>query len=315
MNLSDVIVYAHGGFRRYDEAPIGLLSNGLNYGVGCFEGIRGYWDAQTRELNLLLVRDHFRRLERSAKMLQIRLGHTADELTELTLDVCARNRFESDVYVRPIAFKNNEDVGVRLHGVKDDVAIVAIPFTNYYDAAEAGLSVCVSSWRRVDDACAPARAKVTGLYVNSALAKTEAVQNGFDEAILLSGDGHVAEGSAENIFIVRDGALVTPDPSQNILEGITRKAVMNLAREHEIAVIERAVDRSELYACDEVFFTGTAAGIVPVINVDRRPVGDGAIGPITARLSGAYERVVRGKDPARAGWLSPVYSGRATARR
>ncbi len=220
MDLSSTIVYAGGSFRRYDEAKVGLLTHGLQYGTGCFEGIRGYWNAQDKELHLVLLREHYQRLAISAKILLMKLPHTLDELIDITAEICARNAFETDVYLRPCIFKCAEDIGVRLHNVPDYFAIIPVPFSSYLDTTK-GLNVCISSWRRADDTMAPPRAKITGLYVNSALAKTEAVTNGFDEAILLSHDGHVAEGSAENVFIVRDGTLYTPDPSQNVLEGCT----------------------------------------------------------------------------------------------
>jgi branched-chain amino acid aminotransferase len=310
MDLSSTIVYASGGFRRYDEAKVGLLTHGLQYGTGCFEGIRGYWEPSDRELYLVLVREHYQRLQNSAKILTMTLPHSVDELVEITLELCARNRLETDVYLRPCIYKCAEDVGVRLHGVPDAFAIIPVPFTRYLDS-DKGLDVCVSSWRRADDTMAPPRAKITGLYVNSALAKSEAVMNGYDEAILLSHDGHVAEGSAENIFLVRDGKLYTPDPSQNVLEGCTRRVIMEIARDFGIDVIERSIDRGELYAADEIFLTGTAAGIAHVTSVDRRMVDSGARGPITGKLAEYYQRAVRNKEPKARHWLSPAYANRA----
>src|SRR5579884_687453 len=302
MNLSEITVYAGGGFRAYDDAKVGLLTHGLQYGTGCFEGIRGYWVPEDRELFLVQLREHYERLAISAKILMMKLPHGVDELIEITADLVARNRFETDIYIRPCIFKAAEDVGVRLHNVPDAFAIIPIPFTRYLDATE-GLKAGVSSWRRADDSAAPPRAKITGLYVNSALAKSEAVANGFDEAIMLSHDGHVSEGSAENIFMVKRGALYTPDPSQNVLEGCTRRSIMDVARaQFGLDVVERSIDRSELYGAEELFFTGTAAGIVYVASVDRRVVGDGSIGPITKRLAEFYERVVRGKERAYDRW-------------
>ncbi len=307
MDLSKITVYAGGRFCSYDDAKVGLLTHGLQYGTGCFEGIRGYWDAQNHELNLLQLRQHFSRMEISAKILMMRLPHSVDELITITSELCARNKFEVDVYVRPVLYKAVEDIGVRLHNVEDGFAIVPVPFTRYLDVA-GGLRTCVSSWRRADDASAPPRAKITGLYVNSALAKSEAQQNGFDEAILLSGDGHVSEGSAENIFLVKSGVLYTPDPAQNILEGCTRQAIMDIARsEFRLEVVERAIDRGELYSADEIFFTGTAAGVMHVSSVDYRTVGNGQIGPITRQLSDFYARAVCGQEHAYRFWLTPTY--------
>ena len=311
MNLGDITVYSGGAFQPYDDAKVGLLTHGLQYGTGCFEGIRGYWVPQDRELYLVQLREHFERLAISAKILLMQLAHSTDELAEITAELCARNRFETDVYVRPCIFKAAEDIGVRLHNVPDLFAIIPVPFTRYLDASE-GLKAGTSSWRRADDSAAPPRAKITGLYVNSALAKSEAVANGFDEAIMLSHDGHVAEGSAENIFMVKRGVLYTPDPSQNVLEGCTRRSILEIARdEFGIEIVERSIDRSELYGAEELFFTGTAAGVVYIQSVDRRVVGDGKIGPVTKRLAEYYERVVRAKEPKYGGWLTKVYAGRA----
>jgi branched-chain amino acid aminotransferase len=308
VDLSSITVYAGGRFQSYDDAKVGLLTHGLQYGTGCFEGIRGYWVPEERELFLVLLRDHYERLATSSKILTMKLPKSVDELIEITIELCLRNRYEEPVYVRPFSYKAAEDVGVRLHNVPDAFAIVPIPFTHYLDSGR-GLDVCVSSWRRTDDTMAPPRAKITGLYVNSALAKSEAVQNGYDEAILLSHDGHVAEGSAENIFLVRRGVLYTPDPSQNVLEGVTRRAIMEIARnELGLEIVERSIDRGELYAADEVFFTGTAVGVCSVVTIDRRRIGDGTIGPITQRLIALYDRIVTGREPRYEAWLTRAYA-------
>ncbi|MGH7729508.1 MAG: branched-chain amino acid transaminase [Vulcanimicrobiaceae bacterium] len=310
MQLADSIVYADGRFLRYDEVQVGLLTHGLNYGTGCFEGIRGYWNPRENELYLLHLREHYARLKTSARIMMMTLPHTLDDLVEITVELCARNRYEQHLYIRPLLFKGTEDVGVRLAGLEDRFAIAALPFSRYFDAS-AGLHTGVSSWRRIDDTMAPARAKITGAYVNSALAKSEALQNGFDEAILLSMDGHVSEGSAANLFLVRDGMLFTPDPTQNVLEGITRRAVLTLAKDElGVPVVERSLDRSELYGADELFLTGTAAGISFVASVDHRPIGDGTMGPLTRKLAALYERIVLGEIPAYRSWVTPTYAGR-----
>lgn len=310
VELSKTTVYAAGGFRSYEDAKIGLLTHGLQYGTGCFEGIRGYWVPEDRELYLVQLREHYERLAISAKILMMQLPLSVDELVRLTAELVIRNGFETNVYIRPCIFKAAEDVGVRLHNVPDAFAIIPIPFTRYLDSSE-GLKAGVSSWRRADDSAAPPRAKITGLYVNSALAKSEAVMNGFDEAIMLSHDGHVSEGSAENIFMVKRGVLYTPDPSQNVLEGCTRRSIMEIAeREFHVPIVERSIDRSELYGADELFFTGTAAGVMHIRSVDYRIIGDGSIGPVTKRLGEFYERVVRGKEAAYERWLTRTYAGR-----
>lgn len=307
MELADSIVYADGRFQRYGDVRIGLLSHGLNYGTGCFEGIRGFWNPADGELYLLQLREHFERLRQSARTILMSVPHSVDELVELTVELCARNTYERNVYIRPLMYKSLEDVGVRLAGVPDAFAISAIGFDKYFDATT-GLRACVSSWRRIDDTMAPARAKITGAYINSALAKSEAQMNGFDEAILLSQDGHVAEGSAANLFLVKDGTLFTPDPTQNVLEGITRKTVMKIAeREFGVTTVQRGIDRSELYAADEIFFTGTAAGITFVGSVDHRTVGDGKLGPITRDIAEFYERMTLGREPVYRDLLTPTY--------
>ncbi len=311
MSIYDSTVFAGGRFQRYDETRVGLLTHGLNYGTGCFEGIRGYWNADERELYLLQLREHYERLQASARILLMALPHAVDELAELTVELIARNRFEENVYIRPLLYKSAEDIGVRLHGVTDAFAIVAVPFNKYYEA-DAGLSTGVSSWRRIDDTMMPARAKVTGAYINSALAKSEAHMNGFDEAIMLSHDGHVAEGSAANLFMVKKGVLFTPDASQNVLEGITRRTVTMLAKDVlGLNVVERAIDRSELYVCDELFLTGTAAGITYINSVDHRPVGDRTMGPIARRLKEILDRVTLGREPQYRHLVTPTYAGRA----
>jgi branched-chain amino acid aminotransferase len=309
--LSDLTVYADGRFARYAETKVGLLTHGLQYGTGCFEGVRGFWSERDEELYLLHVRDHYERLAQSAKILMIALPHSVDELTEITVDLVVRNNFRSDIYIRPCTFKSAEDIGVRLHDVKDSFAIVALPFTKYFDSAS-GLKCGVSSWRRVDDCSTPARGKISGAYVNSALAKSEAIMNGFDEAIMLSHDGHVSEGSAENIFVLKGGILYTPDPSENILEGITRRTVMHFAQyELGLTVVERSIDRSELFGAEEVLLTGSAAGVQFVSSIDHRPVGDGRQGPVAKQLADLYNKMTRGELPKYADWLIKTYASRA----
>jgi branched-chain amino acid aminotransferase len=306
-------IYANGRFCRYDEAKIGLMTHGLHYGTGCFEGVRGFWSTREEDLFLFQLREHYERLHASAKILMMKLPHTVDELIDITVEVCVRNQFRSDVYLRPFVYKSAEMIGVRLHDIPDAFALIAMPFDRYFEAT-AGLACGTSSWRRIDDNIIPARGKVTGGYINSALAKSEAILNGFDEAIVLSHDGHVSEGSAENVFIVKRGVLYTPDASQNILEGCTRRTIMTLAdAELGVPVVERAIDRSELFVADEVFLTGSAAGVQFVRAVDHRTIGDGRQGPITKKLAEVYDAVVRGALPAYAPWLTRTYASRTTA--
>ena len=300
-------VYLDGEVMRYGEARLGIMTHALHYGTGVFEGIRGYWNPEHEQLFILKLREHYARMQRSTKVLKLKIPIPLDELCDVSVELVRRNGFRQDIYLRPLAFKSSEEIGVRLHNLKDSFAIYVTPYGDYVDI-ERGIRCMVSSWRRVDDNVAPPRAKITGIYVNSALAKTEAMENGFDEAIMLTHDGHVCEGSAENVFIVRDGVVFTPPPTDNILEGITRLALMELMRkELDLEVVERSIDRSELYVADEVFLCGTGAQISPVVDIDRRVVGSGRPGPIVGKLQKLYFDIVRGRDERYRDWLTPVY--------
>jgi branched-chain amino acid aminotransferase len=298
--------YFNGEFIPQKDAKVGVMTHAFNYGTGCFEGIRAYWNADQKQLYVMKLREHVERLGNSCRILLMSMPGSVDEIFEKHLEVLRRNKFQRDVYIRPLVYKATETVGVRLHDLTDGFVIFTTEMGNYLDV-EKGIKCGVSSWRRVDDTMIPARAKVTGIYVNGALAKTEAILNGFDEAIQLNVDGHVSEGSGENIFIVKDGTLITPSVSDNILVGVTRGAVIEIAKDLGIPTIERAVDRTELYTCDECFMTGTAAQVSPVVGVDRRPVGDGVAGSLTIRIQNIYFDAVRGKNEKYTDWLTPVY--------
>jgi len=290
------------------EAKIGVMTHAFNYGTAVFEGIRGNWNGDDEQIYVFRLEDHYRRLRKSCRILKLDLPYTDEELADITVRLVAMCGYNEDIYLRPIAYKSSEVVGVRIHNLESDFLIYVTPFGPYLDI-EKGARCCTSSWRRVEDTGIPARAKINGIYVNSALAKTEAIENGLDEAIMLNEDGHVSEGSGENIFIVEDGRLITPSVSSNILVGITRETVITLAREElGVETIERPIDRSELYVADECFMTGTAAHVTPVTEVDRRPVGDGARGPITADIQRLYFEVVRGKSAKYARWCTPCYT-------
>jgi branched-chain amino acid aminotransferase len=302
-----LVTFFGNAFVPDDQAKVGVKTHALNYGTGCFEGIRGYWNAADEQVYLFRLREHYERLTRSCRILGIGLDKSVDELCEITAELVRQNGYREDVYIRPLAYKSSEIVGVRMHNLDDALTVFTTPFGKYLPA-EDGCRCCTSSFRRVDDNAIPARAKVTGIYVNSAMAKTEANLNGFDEAIMLTHEGHVSEGSGENIFIVADGKLVTPAPSENILLGITRATAMELAKnELQVETVERQLDRSELYCADEVFMTGTAAEISPVVEIDRRPVGTGKVGPISNRLRALFDDVVRGRAARYRGWCTPVY--------
>jgi len=300
------MAYFQRRFVPLEEAKIPIMTHAFLYGTACFEGIRGNWNEDDGRIYLFRLREHYQRLRRSCRILRIDLPHSDDELCDLTADLVARNSYAEDIYIRPIAYKSEEAIGPRMHDIADDFLVFVLPFGPYLDT-DAGIRCMTSTWRRVDDLGIPARAKVNGIYVNSALAKTEALENGFDEAIMLDERGHVSEGSGENICIVRNGRLITPPPSDNILEGITLDAVVTLAREElGIETVERSIDRSELYVADECFMTGTAAHVTAVVEVDRRPVGDGTTGEITHRLQQLYFEAMRGKNGKYARWVTPV---------
>ncbi len=301
-----MVCYFNDEFVPLSEAKVGVMTHAFNYGTGCFEGIRAYWSPELNQLNVFRLREHLERFAHSRRVLMIDLEYTVDQLSEICVDLLRRNGFKTDVYVRPLAYKSSELIGVRLHNLTDAFVMFSVPFGDYVETS-GGLSVGVSSWRRIDDNAAPARAKLTGIYVNSALAKSEAVLNGFDESIMLTDDGHVSEGSAENIFLVSNGRLVTPPPTDNILMGITRDTIMTIARnELGIETVERSIDRSELYGADEIFFCGTGAQVLPVIKVDHRPIGSGDIGETTQALVNTYMDIVHGKVSAYRDWLTPV---------
>lgn len=306
MNAKEL--FMNGEFLPAERGVVSVRSHGFAYGTGCFEGIRGYWNEEEGQVYLFRLREHYERLLKSCQVLQMKLPYTTQEMIELSCELVRRNEQHQDVYLRPVVYKDEEILGVRLHGIKDGLIITSEPQGGYVKIE--GMRCGVSSWRRVDDNAIPARAKICGAYVNSAFAKSEAVQNGFDEAIMLTHDGHVSEGSAENIFLVINGELVTPAASENILLGITRDTVMELAR-REMGIItrERQVDRTELYSADEIFMCGTGAQLAPVVDVDHRPIGTGKVGKISQALQQLYFEVVRGKRlDYRQQWCTPVFA-------
>jgi branched-chain amino acid aminotransferase len=300
--------YFQGRIVPYAEAKVGVATHALNYGTGAFAGVRGYWNAEEEELFIFRPKDHFKRLLNSAKMLLIDLGLNADELTQITVELLQKEGHRQDVYIRPLIYKSEEVIGVRLHDLASDITIFSLPFGRYV-ANDTGAHLTFSSWRRVDDNIIPARGKITGAYANTAFIKTDAVRSGYDEALVLNIDGHISEGSAENAFMVRDGVLITPPVTDNILEGITRRTVLTLAREvMGLEVVERSIDRTEVYICDEFFLSGTAAQVTAATMIDHRPIGSGQMGPITAELRVLYDKAVRGKLPQYRDWNKPVYT-------
>lgn len=302
----NLIVYFNGEYMPLRDAKVGILTHALHYGTGVFEGIRAHWNNEDRELFCFRMLEHYERWKRNCGILRLELPLSPQELCEATLELMRRNAFRTDVYIRPIAYKSAERVGVNADD-QNSCAIIALPFGEYLPS-ECGIHAGVSSWRRIDDNAIPARAKICGAYVNSVLASDEVKRAGFDEAIFLNESGHVAEGSTCNIFMVRDGKLITPPGTENILEGITRATMMELAScELHLPVIERPIDRSELFVCEELFFTGTAVGLAPVTRVNHRNVGEGAIGTVARQLKHLYAEIVRGRSPQYHHWLTPVY--------
>lgn len=293
----------------FEKAKVSVLTHALNYGTAAFGGLRGYWSADQEQLYIFRPLDHYRRLLNSAKLLCMEFDHSPESLTEITVNLLRTENHRQDVYIRPLVYKADEGIGVKLHNLKDEISIVSLPFGRYV-SNDTNAHVTISSWRRIDDNTIPARGKISGAYANSALIKTDALRAGFDEALVLTEDGHVSEGSAMNFFMVRDGVVITPPVTDNVLEGITRRTVITLVQEMlKFPVVERRVDRTEIYICDEIFLTGTAAQVTAVTKVDYHPIRDGEMGPITTQLRALFDDVVRGRNPHYSDWLVPVYAG------
>jgi branched-chain amino acid aminotransferase len=300
--------YFKGKIVPYSEAKVGILTHGLNYGTAVFAGLRAYWNDEEEELFIFRPVDHFQRFLNSTKIMLMDIDQTPQSMVQLLIDLLRVDGYRCDVYIRPLAYKADEIIGVKLHDLQDELSIAAIPFDRYV-SNDTNAHVTFSSWRRVDDNAIPARGKISGAYANSALIKSDAVRSGFDEALVLTQDGHVSEGSAMNIFMLRDGVLITPPITDNILEGITRRTILELAqKELGLPVMERSIDRTEVFLCDEFFMTGTAAQVTAVTQVDHRRIGSGRMGPVTTRLREVFSQAVRGRLPRYRHWTVPVYS-------
>jgi branched-chain amino acid aminotransferase len=299
--------FFQGNFVPFGDAKIGIMTHAFNYGTGVFEGIRGYWNPPKKQMFILKLREHYERLQVSAVATKIKLKFSLEEMINITVELCRRNDYKEDIYIRPIAYKSEEKIGLGLTGIKDDFCMFASPFGAYLDISK-GISVRISSWRRIPAQSLPLGAKITGAYINSSLAKAEALEGGYDEAILLSPDGTVAEGSGENLFLVKDKQLVTPPLTEIILPGITRVSVMELAQ-NELGVesVERHVKIDELFEADELFFCGTGAQISPIVKVDGKKIKDGSVGPVTKKLQDVYFKAARGDNPRYLDWVTPVY--------
>lgn len=307
------LAFFKGRIVPYSEAKVGILTHTLHYGTGAFGGLRGYWNGDAEELYVFRARDHYRRFLDSAKLLCMELPYTADDLVRITVELLRAEGHRQDCYIRPLAYFSDETIGVRLHDLHPDVGIVSFPFGSYVRDEE-DLRAGVASWRRIDDNVIPARGKIAGSYVNSALAKTDAHRAGYDEAIVLDQEGHVSEASAANFFLIRNGVAATPPVTDNILEGITRRTVIHLLRQElGIDVVERSIDRSEIYVAEEAFLCGTGVQLAAVTQVDHRWIGTGKIGPITAKLRRLYFDIVRGRVPKYLAWCTPVYQRKEAA--
>jgi len=307
LNPDEGYAYFEGRIVPMSEAKISIATHALHYGTACFEGIRGYWNEQHEQLYLLKLREHYQRMMNSCNTLRIQPKESLDELCEITVELVRKHGYHSDVYVRPLAYKASRTIKLTLSALEDAMAIYAFPMGNYVDIS-AGLSVCTSSWRRANSNAMPVRAKVTGAYINSSLAVDDASAAGFDEAIMLTDDGTVSEGSSCNLFILRNGKFATPELAEDILEGVTRNALLEMIpNELSMPVEERRIDRTELYASDEIFLCGTGVQVSPVTSVDRRRVGNGQPGLYTMKLQEAYLAACRGENEKYRDWVTPVY--------
>jgi branched-chain amino acid aminotransferase len=298
--------YFEGKIVPSSEANISIQTHAFQYGTAVFGGIRGYYNEQKKNLYMFRLEDHFQRLVNSAKMMQLQFNQNPKELVQITLELIKQSNYKQNIYIRPIIYTSSLQLSPRFHDVKTEIAIYILKLDDYLDTQN-GLKTMVSSWQRFSDNQIPTLAKASGGYVNSALAKSEAVQNGMDEAIFLDARGFVSEGSAENIFLVRNNEIATPSISSSILEGITRRSILKLARDLNIKVTERDVSRSELYISDEIFFSGTGVQVAWVKEVDRRKVGNGNMGAITKQLQTLFFQIVRGENSNYEDWLTSVY--------
>ena len=300
--------YFGGKIVPYGDAKVGVLTHALNYGTAAFGGLRAYWNADNEQLYLFRPMDHYKRFLDSARLLMMEFDHDPGSLSQATMELLRQEGYRCNVYIRPLAYKTDEVIGVKLHDLNAEISIVAIPFERYV-SNDTNAHVMFSSWRRVDDNMIPARGKISGAYANSAFIKTDAILSGFDEALVLNQDGHVSEGSAMNIFMLRDDVVITPPVTANILEGITRRTVLELlSSEMGLKVVERQIDRTEVFLCDEFFMTGTAAQVTAVTRVDHRPIGSGEMGPVTTKLRRIFDEVVYGRHPKYSHWNIPVYT-------
>ena len=305
VDIESLTCYFEGQYVPMRDARISIMTHAFMYGTAVFEGIRAYWNPEQGQLYGLFLREHVERIRHSCRIMMMEPVPAVDEIVAIIAETIRRNHFREDVYVRPSFYKSTRAIGVRLHHLDHDLCVIAVPFGNYVET-EKGIRVMTSSWRRNSDEALPARAKITGGYANMAFQKSEAELNGFDEAIVLTANGHASEASAANLFVVRDGVVITAPVYDDILEGITRAAMIELCKAEGFTVETRSIDRSELYIADEIFLCGTGVQVSPVIEIDHRPVGSGKVGPIARAISSRYFDAVRGRLPEYRHWLTPI---------
>jgi branched-chain amino acid aminotransferase len=299
-------VFFQGKYVPEEQATLSIKTHCIHYGTAIFEGIRANWNDAHKQLYVFRLREHYERHLSNCKVLQIKLPYDVKALCDITLELLRKNDYHTDMYIRPLSYKSAGPLGVRLHCLENDFLLFCVPFGAYLGTDK--IKCCVSTWRRPDFNVIPPQLKSAGLYINNALAKTEASQNGFDDAIMLTPEGYVSEGSGTNLFMVMRGELITPPTYNNCLKGITRETVMTLARkELGLNTIERPIDRGEIYQADECFMCGTGAHLVPVGEIDHRPVGRGEVGEVTQKLMRLYFEVIKGDRPAYREWCTPVY--------
>ncbi len=299
-------------FVKFEDAKISVMTHAFLYGTAVFEGIRAYWNPEKRQLNLLQAKPHLERIMNSCKILRMQPYYSVEEMLNIVIDLMKKNKPETDTYIRPSWFKSSLRIGTSLVTKGADAehdesfVVTSLDLGDYVDTQK-GLSVEISNWRRVSDNAIPPRAKVNGSYVNTALAKAGSMLAGFDDSIFLTEDGFVSEGSAMNLFIVRNGKLISSLASDNILEGITRAFIARIAREELNLEVEfRQINRTELYLAEEAFFAGTGAQIAPIGSIDHYVIGNGKAGPITLKLQGVHRSVCKGENPKYASELTVI---------
>mgnify|MGYP001772702654 FL=1 len=296
-------IWHNGSIVPWQEAKVHVMTNGLHYGTGVFEGIRAYWNG--KQLYVFRLQDHVNRFFNSIKIYDFGIDFTKDQISEGIKETLRKNELKTDVYIRPLAVKGYGPIGLDVRKLKTEVFIITMPYGRYFE--KEGIEVLVSSWRRISSQTLPVIAKVTGHYSNSVLAKLDALNKGFDDAILLNEEGKVCEGTGENIMMVKDGVIYTPPISAGILDGITRRSIMEFAPDLGLKVVEKDIDRGELYTADELFFVGTAAEVTPILKVDGRQIGDGRVGPVSKKLKEYFFSITQGKVDKYLKWLEAVW--------